>query len=307
MTQLIEDPVYHYEERIRNYILQFMAVFAGMKVQVGKLGDRDAALIPVHLAYGAKDRVVASIFSENTQNKPIRLPAMSAYMNGIEMAPDKRKGVGVSRREVFMPAGGQFPDDIRTIEQLMPVPYNALMDLSIYTSNRDEHLQILEQILMFFDPILQIQINDDTFDWTKITTIELLNINYEENYPSGTDRRIIQTTLSFMVPIYVAVPAKIKNNWIAEINLRVGLVSQSTQGSHNIIAELDDLDFEYENIFSLDDFDLPDQWEPDVYGWLSENDPGAVENTDDQGGYPDEEQLRAAFHALGFDQTAATT
>ena len=258
MTQLIEDPVYHYEERIRNYILQFMAVFAGMKVQVGKLGDRDPALIPVHLAYGAKDRVVASIFSENTQNKPIRLPAMSAYMNGIEMAPDKRKGVGVTRREVFMPAGGQFPDDIRTIEQLMPVPYNALMDLSIYTSNRDEHLQILEQILMFFDPILQIQINDDTFDWTKITTIELLNINYEENYPSGTDRRIIQTTLSFMVPIYVAVPAKIKNNWIAEINLRVGLVSQSTQGSHNIIAELDDLGFEYENIFSLDDFDLPE-------------------------------------------------
>ena len=140
----------------------------------------------------------------------------------------------------------------------MPVPYNALMDLSIFTSNRDEHLQILEQILMFFDPILQIQINDDTFDWTKITTIELLSINYEENYPSGTDRRIIQTTLSFMVPIYVAVPAKMKNNWIKEINLRVGLVSQSTQGSHNIIAELDDLDFEYENIFSLDDFDLPE-------------------------------------------------
>lgn len=258
MTQLIEDPVYHYEERIRNYILQFMAVFAGMKVRVGKLDDRESALIPVHLTYGAKDRVVASIFSDNTQNKPIRLPAMSTYMSGIEMAPDKRKGVGVTRRNVFLPVGGQFPDDIRTIEQLMPIPYNALIDLSIFTSNRDEHLQILEQILMFFDPILQIQISDDTFDWTKITTIELLSINYEENYPSGTDRRIIQTTLSFMVPIYVAIPAKIKNNWIADINLRVGLISQTTQGSHNIIAELDDLGFEYENLFTLDDFDLPE-------------------------------------------------
>ena len=56
-----------------------------------------------------------------------------------------------------------------------------------------------------------------------------------------------------------------------------------------------------------DDFDLPGQWESDVYRWLSEHDPGAVENRDDQGGYPDEDQLRDAFHALGFDQTAATT
>lgn len=259
MTQLIEDPVFFYDNQLRNYILQFMAVFAGLKVQIGKLDDREASLIPVHITYGAKDRVVASIFGDNTQNKPIRLPAMSAYMNGLDMAPDKRKGVGVSRRETFMPSGGQFPDDIRTIEQLMPVPYNALLDLTIYTSNRDEHLQILEQILMFFDPILQIQISDDTFDWRKISTIELLNINFEENYPSGTDRRIIQTTCSFMLPVYIAVPAKIKNNWIKDINMRIGVISQSIQGtSGDIIAEMDDLGFEYENIFSVDDFELPE-------------------------------------------------
>lgn len=259
MTQLIKDPVFYYDEQIRNYILQFMAVFSGLQVQIGKSDTRDEALIPIHLTYGAKDRVVASIFADNTQNKPIRLPAMSAYMNGIDMAPDKRKGVGMTRRQTYMPSGGSFPNDIKTIEQMMPVPYNALMDLSIYTSNRDEHLQIMEQILMYFDPILQIQISDDGFDWRKITTIELLNINFEENYPSGTDRRIIQTTLSFMVPIWIAVPAKIKSNWIADINLRVGLVSQAIGGaSGDVIAELDDLGFEYDNIFSIDDFELPE-------------------------------------------------
>ena len=259
MTQLIQDPVYYYNEQIRNYILQFMAVFAGLKVQIGKLDDREAALIPIHLTYGPKDRVVASIFADNTQNKPIRLPAMSVYMSGLDMAPDKRKGVGVTRRETYMPTGGQFPDDIRTIEQLMPVPYNASFDVSFYTSNRDEHLQILEQILMFFDPILQIQVSDDTFDWKKISTIELLNINFEENYPSSTDRRIIQTTCSFMLPVYIAVPAKIKNNWIKDINLRVGLVSNAINGSSgDVIAEMDNLGFEYENIFSLDDFELPE-------------------------------------------------
>ena len=53
------------------------------------------------------------------------------------------------------------------------------------------------------------------------------------------------------------------------------------------------------------DFDLPDDWESDVYDWLSDNDPGAIENRDDQGGYPSEDQLRAAFEALGYEQTAA--
>ena len=259
MTQLIEDSVYYYDNQIRSYILQFMAVFAGLQVKVGKLNDREASLIPIHLTYGAKDRVVAWIKSEGTQNKPLRLPAMSAYLSGIDLAPDKRKGVGVSRRHTYMPAGAEYPTDIRVMDQRMPVPYNATFDLSIFTSNRDEHLQILEQIMMFFDPVLQIQKTDNPFDWTRITTVELLSVDFEENYPAGTDRRIIQSTCRFVVPVYIGVPAKIKNNWIKDINLRVGLVTEAFEGSSgDLIAELDDLGFEYENIFSLDDFELPE-------------------------------------------------
>ena len=48
------------------------------------------------------------------------------------------------------------------------------------------------------------------------------------------------------------------------------------------------------------DFELPEDWESDVYSWLSENNDRALENTDDQGGYPDEDALRDAFEALGF-------
>jgi hypothetical protein len=50
------------------------------------------------------------------------------------------------------------------------------------------------------------------------------------------------------------------------------------------------------------DYALPDGWESDVYSWLTEHRPGAVENKDDQGGYPSEDDLRAAFHALGYDR-----
>lgn len=49
-------------------------------------------------------------------------------------------------------------------------------------------------------------------------------------------------------------------------------------------------------------FVLPEGWESEVYSWLSDNAPSEVENRDDQGGYPSEESLRAAFEALGFKE-----
>lgn len=47
-------------------------------------------------------------------------------------------------------------------------------------------------------------------------------------------------------------------------------------------------------------YELPEGWEGDVYSWLSENRCSSLENTDDLGGYPDEEDLEAAFDALGY-------
>jgi hypothetical protein len=49
------------------------------------------------------------------------------------------------------------------------------------------------------------------------------------------------------------------------------------------------------------EYELPDGWEGDVYSWLSEHRQRAVENRDDQGGYPEEDDLRAAFEALGYE------
>jgi hypothetical protein len=50
------------------------------------------------------------------------------------------------------------------------------------------------------------------------------------------------------------------------------------------------------------EYELKDGWESDVYSWLSDNRSGSVENRDDQGGYPEEDDLRAAFDALGYVQ-----
>lgn len=76
-----------------------------------------------------------------------------------------------------------------------------------------------------------------------------------------------------------------------------------------ILDEADYCDREYEatveNIVDAawrlkKDFELPEGWEYEVYGWLSDNSSSELENCDDQGGYPSEDALREAFEALGF-------
>lgn len=272
---------YYYNQQFKMHIIQFMAIFGGLRVSVGAREGpemvttvtegcepgvttteenvvKEPRLIGVPIAYGSKDRVVGAIKADNTQNKQLRLPIMSAYMNGVELAPELRKGIGTRRRETYMPTGKVFPDDVTVVHQVMPVPYKVTMELAIFTSNQEQHMQVVEQILMLFDPVLQIQVNDDVFDWTKITTVELTGVRLEENYPVGTDRRIIQTSMDFTFPIYLSGPANIKQDYVKDIMLRIGAVNVAFDltNSDEVLAELDRLGLSGELIFNVDDIKL---------------------------------------------------
>lgn len=53
--------------------------------------------------------------------------------------------------------------------------------------------------------------------------------------------------------------------------------------------------------------DLPDDWVEQVYDWLSNHRCSALESTDDQGGWPDEDDLRDAFNALGYEEVESVS
>lgn len=212
---------YFYEGQLRAYLLQFCNIFTGLKVRTGKGECDEAEYISVPISIGSRDRVVAAIQAGNTQNKPFSVPCLAASMSGLSLAPT-RKGVGTVDRRVFLPAGGIYPEDLRTVIRVMPIPYLMSVDLSIYASNTNQLHQILEQLLMLFDPVLQIQTSDAAFDWTKITTVELQGINNEENYPPGGDRRLLQWSLNFIIPIYISAPVDIKDEMVRKIIIHLG-------------------------------------------------------------------------------------
>lgn len=219
---------YFFDNQLRAYMLQFVSIFYGLKVQTGIGECGDAEFISVPIVIGHKDRVVAALMAGNTQNRIFSLPTMAAHMTAIQPAPERRKVQAYIDQRVTLPVGGVFPDDLTVVKRSMPIPYNITIELSVYTSSLQQRDQILEQILVLFNPDLQIQKSDGPFDWTKLTKVELTDIANEENYPSGTDRRIVLWSLTFEMPIYLSIPMGVKDDLVRKIVIQLGDLGSMT-------------------------------------------------------------------------------
>lgn len=229
---------FYYSGQLRDYIKQFCAIFSGLRVQTG-IGECDVPeYITVPTVVGNKDRVVAAIMAGNTQNRVFALPIMAAHLQSISMAPERRKAPGYVDRRVHMPVGGVFPDDLRTVKRAMPVPFNVTMELSVWASNSMQLQQILEQVLVLFNPQLQLQKNDRDHDWTKLVYVELTDISNEENYPSGADKRVVAWTLTFTMPIWLSIPMAVKDDLVRKIIIQIGELSSFTVNEVDAMGNL---------------------------------------------------------------------
>jgi hypothetical protein len=93
----------------------------------------------------------------------------------------------------------------------MPVPYDLTVQVDIWTSNTDQKLQLLEQMLVLFNPSINLKSNDNPFDWSNLTYTELVNVVWSvRQVPQGTDDIIDVAALNFNLPILINPPAKVK-------------------------------------------------------------------------------------------------
>ena len=227
-----------YDEQFVSYITQFMAIFSGMYVKIGKNNfNSQTDLVEIPIRYGGVDRVVESILSANTQNKPLRLPLFSARLIEIQPAPERYKGVATSDRHSFLPRGGSLKNDVKVVRRRTPIPYKMVFELNIFTSNESQKFQILEQILPIFDPSIQIQTSDSPFDGGKITVLTLENLGSDQNYPSGTDRRLVITSMIFSTYGWLQVPINFKDDFIKSIHMRLKTFDAGTRITDEIMDD----------------------------------------------------------------------
>lgn len=243
----IQNDGYYYHQQIKRVVLQFCAIFQGMQVSVGKNSTTDERLMPVHIHYGDMDRVFAATIADNVQTTMVRLPMMSAKITGINQAPSRQHGVGMERRQAYVPVGGLLPDDIQIVYQRAPTPYDITFELSIVTTNSDQHFQILEQIMPLFDPQMTIQTSDGMFDMTRIVSVKMDQGPNFDPPPSDNSRRIVSSYMTFTVAAYVDTPANVRQNYIKNIMLRIAAVSADTELS-DLASQFDAMDIPYEQL-----------------------------------------------------------
>lgn len=239
---------YYYNGQLKKIITAFSYTFSGLQVKTG-IGECGVQTVNVPIRYGSSDRVVSAIGASNTAT-PHSLPIMSCYMRGIQMAPDRIHGLGGKDGRTFIKQGDVFPDDVKVVNRIMPVPYNLDMEIGMFASNTEQLYQMMEQVLLLFDYDLQLQINDAPMDWANITRIKLTGINNEENFPMAVDKRMIIWTLNFEVEIWLSLPYEFRNNLIKKIKLRMGNMNDMRLDEINEDGEL--TPFTEENIFFED-------------------------------------------------------
>jgi hypothetical protein len=203
-----------YDGQMRRYLTQFIRVMSNFSYK-----DTKGNLTQVPVRYGDMSRQVASIISQNSENIIQSAPFISCYIKDIQYDRDRLQDpTYVSKvhiRERATTADGteylNTQGSNYTVERLMPAPFLVTFNADIWTTNTDQKLQLWEQMAVLFNPSLEIQTTDNFLDWTSLSLLELVTMQFESrSLPQGLESEISICSLSFKSPVWITPPAKVK-------------------------------------------------------------------------------------------------
>ena len=200
---------YFYHEIIRKTVIAFGTLFN--KIQIRKTDDSGnvVSVIEVPLAYGPTQKFLARLEQSPDLNKPFQmnLPRMSFEISGINY--DSRRKTTVT--QTFLSHNISDKSDIR--KAYMPVPYDIDFELSIMTKQNDDMLQVIEQILPYFQPSYNLTVDlIESIGEKRDIPIILNSINMQDDYEGDfSTRRALIYTLRFTAKTYLFGPVSTDN------------------------------------------------------------------------------------------------
>lgn len=194
---------YFYNEIIRSVIIGFGSLFNSIEIQHKDNSGNVESVIKVPLAYGPTQKFLARLRQQANLNRAteITLPRMSFEMTGLTY-DRSRKSTQMTK------IINQTPDGEQVMRNYMPVPYNMTFELSIMTKLNDDMLQIVEQILPYFQPHYNLNINFlGNLKEQRDIPIQLDSIGMTDDYEGNFDtRRALVYTLNFTAKAYIYGP-----------------------------------------------------------------------------------------------------
>lgn len=189
---------YFYHEIIRKTIIGFGTLFNGISIKHKNEQGQVISDQKVALAYGPAQKFLARIDQQANLNKSVQitLPRMSFEMTSLEYDSSRKAGI----TQTF-----KTTTNSQMKKVYMPVPYNIGFQLNIFCKLNDDALQIVEQILPYFQPSFNITINlIDSIGEKRDIPIILNNISMQDDYEGDfSSRRALIYTLNFTAKTYL--------------------------------------------------------------------------------------------------------
>ena len=195
---------YFYHEILRRTVVSFGSLFNEISIKHTDNSGNVKSVIKVPLAYGPTQKFLARLEQSPDLNKPVQitLPRMSFEFTGLTYDPTRKS----TTTQTFIAKSAV--DGTESKKVYLPVPYNMQFELSIMCKLNDDALQIIEQILPFFQPSYSMTIElVDIINEKRDIPVILENITMQDDYEGNfTTRRVLIYTLRFTAKTYLFGP-----------------------------------------------------------------------------------------------------
>jgi hypothetical protein len=195
-----------YHETVRNIIVGFGTLFNDIHVVRKNNTGVVTQSMKVPLAYGPKQKWLSRIDQDAGLDSKvaITLPRMGFEIQNMTYDPARK----LNRVQKFKKVKSSASNSNKLDTQFMPVPYNLNIQLYAMAKNSDDALQMVEQILPYFQPDYTLTIKDmEAMGIARDIPIVLNSINYEDSYKGDyAERRAIMYTLDFTTKFYLYGP-----------------------------------------------------------------------------------------------------
>ncbi len=210
--------LHFYDGQVRKFLTQFIRILSNFSVETGRGKDGQVNLRAVPVVYGDPTRQVANIIRNNSENALQYAPRIAAYVRELNYDRERMQNpYHIEKqhlKERDVDSDGNYTNQLGagyTVEKVMPSPFRLEVSADIWTTNTDQKLQIMEQILYLFNPDFEIQKTDNYLDWTSLSYVELTGVTFSSRtIPVGADSEIDVATLTFSMPIWLSPPVKVK-------------------------------------------------------------------------------------------------
>ncbi len=195
---------YFYHEILRKTIVSFGSLFNDITIKHKNNSNDVVSVIKVPFSYGPTQKFLARLNQSPDLNKPIQitLPRMSFEFTGLTYDSTRKS----TTTQTFTKKS--VTDGKETKKVYLPVPYNLQFEVSIMSKLNDDALQIIEQILPYFQPAytMTVELVDEINEKRDVPVI-LENITMQDDYEGDfTTRRVLIYTLRFTVKTYLFGP-----------------------------------------------------------------------------------------------------